>query len=107
MVGIGGVGVVLPVLPTTPFLLLAAFCYARGSKRLHDRLLSSKYLGAYLRAYELREKLSWETTLFTLAILWGGMTLSVILIESLMAQAALLVIGIIVTAHVLSLRRRV
>jgi uncharacterized protein len=106
MVGIGGVGVVLPLLPTTPFLLLAVFCYARGSRRLHDWLLSSRYLGAYIRAYERREKLGWETAIITLAILWAGMTLSLILIDSVMVQAALLVIGIIVTAHVLSLRRR-
>jgi uncharacterized membrane protein YbaN (DUF454 family) len=106
MVGIGGVGVVIPVLPTTPFLLVAAFCYARGSKRLHDQLLNSRYLGAYIRAYERKEDLGWEGVAATLAILWAGMLVSLVLIDSLMVQAVLLIIGVLVTAHVLSLRKR-
>lgn len=106
MVGIGGVGVAIPVLPTTPFLLAAAFCYARGSKRLHDRLLGSRYLGAYIRAYERREGLGWEIVAATLAILWAGLIVSMVLMDSLMVRAVLLIIGVLVSVHVLTLRRR-
>ena len=44
-------GVVLPVLPTTPFILLAAACFARSSERFHDRLLSNRFAGPIIREW--------------------------------------------------------
>ena len=46
---LGIVGVFVPLLPTTPFLLLAAACYARGSERLYRWLVGHRYLGQYIR----------------------------------------------------------
>jgi len=50
---LGVVGVFVPVLPTTPFLLLAAACYLHSSRRLHDWLIHSRLLGPYLRHYTM------------------------------------------------------
>lgn len=52
--GLGAVGVVLPLLPTVPFLLLAAFCFARSSERLHQWLLGHHTFGPPIRDWEER-----------------------------------------------------
>jgi hypothetical protein len=46
---LGFLGIFLPLLPTTPFLLLSAFCYARGSSRLYDWLLRNRLFGCYIK----------------------------------------------------------
>jgi len=49
---LGAVGAFLPVLPTTPFLLLAAACFARSSETLHQRLLANRMFGPYIKRWE-------------------------------------------------------
>ncbi|MCJ8312315.1 MAG: YbaN family protein [Saccharospirillaceae bacterium] len=46
------IGVVLPILPTTPFLIVALFCFARSSKRCHQMLLNNRFFGEGLRDWE-------------------------------------------------------
>tara|TARA_Y100000590_G_scaffold62422_1_gene66751 strand:+ start:6090 stop:6506 length:417 start_codon:yes stop_codon:yes gene_type:complete len=50
-VGLGAIGVVVPGLPTTPFLILAAACFIRSSQKLYDWLIQNKTFGPYLKDY--------------------------------------------------------
>ncbi|WP_299179269.1 YbaN family protein [uncultured Neptuniibacter sp.] len=49
---LGAIGVILPLLPTTPFLLVAAFCFSRSSERLHQALLHNRYFGKIIQDWE-------------------------------------------------------
>lgn len=51
---LGIIGIFLPVLPTTPFVLLTAVCWAKASPRLHNRLLAHRYFGPMVRNWEER-----------------------------------------------------
>ncbi|MBT3345277.1 MAG: YbaN family protein [Gemmatimonadetes bacterium] len=66
----GVVGILLPLIPTTPFLLLAAWCYARSSERFYRLLLSNRWLGPYIRNYRDGRGMSLRAKVSTLAVLW-------------------------------------
>ncbi|MEM7522917.1 MAG: YbaN family protein [Pseudomonadota bacterium] len=66
-VGLAFIGVVLPLLPTVPFLLLAAFCFARSSDRFHDWLLAHRTFGPLIADWRasgaIRRRAKWLATL--------------------------------------------
>ena len=65
-------GIFLPLLPTTPFLLLAAWCYARSSTRFHQLLLSNRWFGPYLTNYQMGRGIPARARLVTLIMLWSA-----------------------------------
>ncbi|MHC1708863.1 MAG: YbaN family protein [Methanomassiliicoccales archaeon] len=104
---LGLFGIFVPVLPTTPFLLLAAACYARGSQRFYCWLMNNRLLGAYIRGYRDGRGLPLHARAFTIIMLWLtiGVTAFVFIDEGWI-RLVLLVIALAVTVHVASLRPR-
>jgi uncharacterized protein len=99
---IGVVGIAIPVLPTTPFLLLAAMCYMRGSKRLYNALLGNRFVGTYIRNYLEGRGMSLKIKIWTLTLLWAAIVSTAILAtDSLTIRIILAVVLVGVTVHIL------
>ena len=77
-VGLGVAGIVLPVLPTTPFILLAAYCFARASPRLHRWLLDSRTFGPMIREWQTHRAIPWRTKLTAIALMSATMAVSIV-----------------------------
>ena len=104
-VGLGLLGIILPLLPTTPFLLLAAACFVRGSDRLHDWLITHRRFGPLIRQYREHHAIPLRTKLSTLLLLWATLIFSgLFVLEVLWGRLLLLIVGIGVTLHLLSMR---
>lgn len=102
--GCGAVGIVLPVWPTTPFVLLAISCFS-CSPRLRARILRIGFFRAHYENYKSRQGLSARTVTISLAYLWGMLLLSMVLVRRLWLTALLSCIGAAVTAHLLYMAR--
>jgi uncharacterized membrane protein YbaN (DUF454 family) len=103
--GLGIIGIFVPVLPTTPFLLLAAACYARSSQRFYDRLLSNKYFGNYIRSYLERKGVPLKVKVLTIILLWITIGSSVAFaVQSFVVRLILVLIALGVSIHILCIR---
>ena len=106
-VGLGVIGIFVPVLPTTPFLLLAAICYLRGSPRLYNALLGNRFLGCYIRNYLEGRGMPLKMKIWTLSLLWIAIiSTAVLATDSLIIRIILAVVLIGVTIHILTVKTK-
>lgn len=106
-VALGTLGIAVPVLPTTPFVLLAAACFVRSSERLHDWLLSSPRFGPLIRDYLEGRGLTARTKAVALVMLWAGVLTSAVLFVPLrVVDLLLIVIAVGVSVYILRLPLR-
>jgi uncharacterized protein len=104
---IGISGIFIPVLPTTPFLLLAAACYLRGSERFYLWLINNRLFGAYIRGYMEGRGMPLKTKIFTLVLLWTGIGISIAVgTQSLVVRIILGVVAVGVTLHIILIKKR-
>jgi uncharacterized membrane protein YbaN (DUF454 family) len=104
-VAIGVVGIFVPLLPTTPFLLLAAACYMRSSERFYRRLLNNRFFGPYIRNYMEGRGVPLRIKIYMIALLWTTISLSIFLISpGIVVKIVLAVVAIGVTLHIILLR---
>jgi len=94
-VGIGLLGAVLPVLPTTPFMLLAAGCYVRASPRFYNGLLNSPAFGPLIREWRQYHSIPWRTKLTAIALMAVTLSTSILFfVKSPYGQIAMALFGV-------------
>ncbi len=93
-------GVVLPVLPTAPFLLLAAACFARSSKRFHDRLLTNRIAGPIIREWVEHRSIRRHVKRWVYVLMTLSFSSSILLMSSVWHQVMLAVLGVILTWYI-------
>jgi len=104
-IGLGIIGIVVPLLPTTPFLLLAAACFARGSQRFYGWLMQNRWLGAYIRSYPEESSMPLKVKIFSIALLWVTISFSIMFfVSNFFLQLILFGIVIIVSIHILTIK---
>jgi uncharacterized membrane protein YbaN (DUF454 family) len=105
LIGVGIVGIFLPVLPTTIFFILAAWCFARSSAKFHHWLHHNRWFGKYLRDYSAEKGMALKSKIYSILLLWAGITFSAFfLTDNFYVRILLLAIAIGVTLHIASLK---
>ncbi len=104
--GLGVIGIFLPLLPTTPFLLVSAFCFIRSSQRLYGWLVNHRIFGAYIHDYLKYRAVPIKTKIFAVVLLWGTISLSIFLLPNLIVRIVLAAVALGVSFHILSLKTR-
>jgi uncharacterized protein len=99
--GLGFLGIALPLVPATPFLLLAAYCFARSSPRLHNWLVEHRLLGGPIRRFREGRPLPRAQLVSTLGVLWISILVSAIAVDLLWARVILVACAASVTTWLL------
>ncbi len=98
---LGVVGIFLPVLPTTPFLLLAAGCFARSSERFYNWLVNHPKLGPWIRDYLEGNGIPLKGKVYAIGLMWLSISFSCYLVPMFWARAFMLTSAVCVTIYIL------
>lgn len=107
LVAIGVIGIFLPILPTTIFLILASACFIKSSPKANEWLRNHKILGMYIKNYQDKSGLTVKSKIFDLTFLWIMISASAIFFTELWyIKVLLLAIAIGVTIHLLMIKTK-
>jgi uncharacterized membrane protein YbaN (DUF454 family) len=105
--GIGIIGIFVPILPTTPFLLLAVVCYMKGSDRFYRWLLNNRLFGAYIKNYIEGRGMPLRMKISTILLLWVTIGLTITFgVHNMAVRIVLIFIAIGVTVHISLIREK-
>ena len=97
----GIIGIFLPLLPTTPLVLLAAWCFSRSSERFHTWLIEHKVFGPILRDWQSSDGIPRKARNRAIIFMWAGMAISIFIVSRLWATIGLITIGLCVSTYLL------
>ncbi|MBU1281873.1 YbaN family protein [Pseudomonas sp. NPDC079086] len=100
-VALGVIGIFLPVLPTTPFLLLAAACFMRSSKRFYLWLVNHRQLGPWIVDYLEGQGIPLKGKIYSIGLMWLSIGLSCYLVPLFWARAFMLTSAVLVSLYIL------
>ncbi len=96
--GVGILAIFIPGVPTTPFLLLAAWLYLKSSKRLYDKLMANRIVGGYIREFQSNRGMTVRTKLQAIGTMWLMIGIScVFMVDSVPIRLVIIVVGIVGT----------
>lgn len=105
-VALGVIGIFLPVLPTTPFLLLSAACFARSSRRFYEWLVDHPRLGPWIRDYLDGEGIPLKGKVYAIGLMWASIALSCYLVPLFWARTFMLTSAVCVSLYILKQKTR-
>ena len=103
---LGAIGIFIPVLPTTPFVLLSAACFSSSSKKLNDWLLRSRLFGPFIENYRTGQGISKSRKIVSIPFLWTGLIVSMVIVRTTLTYIILCMVGVGVTIHLLTIKTR-
>jgi len=105
--GMGAAGAVIPVLPTTPFILASFLCFGKSSKRAEKWIANNRYFGSYIENYRTKQGVPLDVKLKSILFLWVTLIASLIIFSNENYLFILLIlVGTAVTAHILLLKTK-
>ena len=105
--GLGIIGIFVPILPTTPFLLLAAVCYMRSSASFYRWLLNNRFFGNYIRNYIEGRGMPLRIKVLTILLLWATIGFTVAFgVQHIALRIMLAILAIGVTVHIVLIGTR-
>lgn len=106
LLSLGGIGLILPILPTTPFVIGAAFCFSYCSPRWYHFIMKSRYFSAYIENFKKKEGVPLQLKIRSLCALWLTLILSFLIAQSIVVRLVLCAVGVGVSIHLLSLKTK-
>jgi uncharacterized protein len=102
------IGIAIPLLPTTPLLLLAAICYAKSSERLHQWLLNTRWLGPYIKSFQAGEGIPFKSKIIAIVVLWITSGYSIFfLVPIIWVKFFLIAVVLFITYYIFSIKTKV
>lgn len=98
---LGVIGIFVPVLPTTPFLLLAAACFVRSSRRFYLWLVGHPKLGPWIRDYLEGQGIPLKGKVYAIGLMWSSIALSCVLVPLPWARVFMLTSAVLVSLYIL------
>lgn len=104
-VGIGVLGIFLPLLPTTIFLITASYFFMKSSPKLNDKLINNRYLGVYVKNYKEKNGIPLRTKVSSICLLWTSIIISAFLLtDNIYIRIILFFVALGVTVHISTIK---